>query len=86
MSDTLNRTGYPHISLPKIGPLRKGMLLYSEPLFWISYQREADGQSFMEELTQREILKLLEAGGIQLIHMEAAVDRNGRWRKREVRL
>ncbi len=86
MSDTLNRTGYPYISLPKIGTLRKGMLLRSDPLFWVTYQRETDGQCFIEEVTQQEILQLLEAGGIRLIHIEAAVDRRGRWKKREVRI
>lgn len=86
MRDTLKRTEFPYISLPKIGKLQKGVLLRSEPLFWLTYQRESDGQSFIEELTQREILNILEAGGIQLIHMEAAIDGNGKWRKREVRL
>ncbi len=77
---------YPQIDLQNIGTLRKGLLLASEPLFWLHYQREADGQNFIAELTQNEILKLLEAGGVQLIHMKAAVDRDGNWRKREVRI
>ncbi len=77
---------YPQIDIPNIGTLRKGLLLVSEPLFWLHYQREVDRQDFIAELTQNEILKLLEAGGVQLIHMKAAVDRDGNWRKREVRL
>lgn len=86
MSDTKKITEYPCISLPKIGKLQKGVLLRSDPLYWLTYRRESDGQSFIEELTQQEMLKLLEAGGIRLIHMEAAVDAEGKWRKREVRL
>lgn len=86
MRDTLKRTGYPRISLPKIEKLQKGVLLRSDPLYWLTYRRESDGEAFIEEVTKDEILKILEAGGIQLIHLEAAVDGNGKWKKREVRL
>jgi len=77
---------YPRFTLPPVGSLRKGTLLRSDPLFWITYQREMDRQCFIEEVTQQEILQLLEAGSIQLIYIEAAVDERGKWRKREVRL
>lgn len=79
------RTSHPRYSLP-VGKMKKGVLLKSEPLFWMAYQRESDKQSFIEELTQEEVLERLEAGGIKLVCLEAALDEKGRWRNREVRL
>ena len=40
----------------------------------------------MMELTKRQILDLLEEDGIILIHLEASMNEQGNWRKREVRV
>lgn len=43
----------------------------SKGLFWVYYQRKADGQDFHERLTAEGFLKLLSRGGIRLCGMEA---------------
>lgn len=45
-------------------------------LFWVHYQRKADGQDFHERLTVDGLLKLLAGGGIRLCGMEAADTNN----------
>ena len=73
------------IHLPKPGRLRKGVLLSSEPLYLLEFSRK-DGKRNLMELTKRQIAELLEEDGIILIHLQASVDEQGNWRKREVRL
>lgn len=73
------------IHLPKLGRLRKGVLLSSEPLYFLEFCRK-DGERCLMELTTRQILDLLEEDGIILIHLQASIDEEGNWRKREVRL
>lgn len=70
--------------LPKLGRLRKGVLLSSEPLYLVDFCR--GGDRFLAELTKRQILDLLSEDGITLVHLEASMDEQGNWRKREVRL
>lgn len=65
--------------------LRKGVLLSSEPLYLLEFYRK-DGKRYLMELTKRQIAELLEEDGIILIHLQASVDEEGNWRKREVRL
>lgn len=45
-------------------------------VFWVYYQRKADGQDFHERLTAEGFLKLLSRGGIRLCGLEA-VDGDG---------
>ena len=73
------------IHFPKPGRLRKGVLLSSEPLYLLEFCRK-NGERCLMELTKRQILDLLEEGGIRLIHLQASIDEEGNWRKREVRL
>lgn len=73
------------IHFPKPGRSRKGVLLSSEPLYLLEFCRK-DGERCLMELTKRQILDLLEEDGIILIHLQASVDEEGNWRKREVRL
>ena len=73
------------IHLPKPGRLRKGVLLSSEPLYLLEFFRK-NGERCLMELTKRQILDLLEEGGIILIHLQASIDEEGNWRKREVRV
>lgn len=70
--------------LPKLGRLRKGVLLSSEPLYLVDFCR--GGDRFLAELTKRQILDLLSEDGITLVHLEASMDEQGNWRKKEVRL
>lgn len=77
---------YPGFEMQKPKGLRKGVLLSSEPLYLLTFYREATGEESTVELTQRQILKLLEKGGITLIDMQASIDETGKWRKKEVRL
>ena len=73
------------IHFPKPGRLRKGVLLSSEPLYLLEFCRK-NGERCLMELTKRQMLDLLEEGGIILIHLQASIDEEGNWRKREVRL
>ena len=73
------------IHFPKPGRLRKGVLLSSEPLYLLEFCRK-NGERCLMELTKRQILDLLEGDGIILIHLEASMNEQGNWRKREVRL
>ena len=73
------------IHFPKPGRLRKGVLLSSEPLYLLEFCRK-NGERCLMELTKRQILDLLEEGVIILIHLQASIDEEGNWRKREVRL
>ena len=73
------------IWMRKPGRLRKGVLLSSEPLYLLEFCRKK-GERCLMELTKRQILDLLEEDGIILIHLQASIDEEGNWRKREVRL
>ena len=73
------------IHFPKPGWLRKGVLLSSEPLYLLEFCRK-NGERCLMELTKRQILDLLEEDGIILIHLQASIDEEGNWRKREVRV
>lgn len=73
------------IHFPKPGRLRKGVLLSSEPLYLLEFCRK-NGERCLMELTKRQILDLLEEDGIILIHLQASIDEEGNWRKREVRV
>lgn len=72
------------IRMPKPERLRKGVLLSSEPLYLLEFYRK-DGKRYLMELTKRQIVELLEEDGIILIHLQASIDEEGNWRKREVR-
>ena len=72
------------IHLPKPGRLRKGVLLSSEPLYLVDFCR--GGDRFLAELTKRQLLDLLVGDGIILIPLEASMNEQGNWRKREVRV
>ncbi len=39
-------------------------------MFWVHYQRKADGQDFHERLTVKGLLELLTCGGITLCGLE----------------
>lgn len=73
------------IRMPKSERLKKGVLLSSEPLYLLEFSRK-DGKRYLMELTKRQITELLEEDGIILIHLQASIDEQGNWRKREVRL
>ena len=73
------------IHFPKPGRLRKGVLLSSEPLYLLEFCRK-NGERCLMELTKQQILDLLEEDGIILIHLQASIDEEGNWRKREVRV
>lgn len=73
------------IYFPKPESFRKGVLLSSEPLYLLEFSRK-DGKRYLMELTKRQIAELLEEDGIILIHLQASIDEEGNWRKREVRL
>lgn len=73
------------IRMPKPERLRKGVLLSSEPLYLLEFFKK-DGKRYLMELTKRQIAELLEEEGIILIHLQASIDEEGNWRKREVRL
>ena len=64
---------------------KKGVLLSSEPLYLLEFCRK-NGEMYLMELTKRQILDLLEEDGIILIHLEASMNEQGNWRKREVRV
>lgn len=82
----MNIHNYPIVRMPKPQKLRKGLRVSSEPLFLLTFYREADDQEYLVELTQKQIAELLEKGGIRLIHLQASIDAEGNWRKKEVRI
>lgn len=73
------------IRMQKPERFKKGVLLSSEPLYLLKFCRK-NGERCLMELTKRQILDLLEEDGIILIHLEASMNEQGNWRKREVRL
>ena len=77
---------YPMLRMPNPQKLRKGLRISSEPLFLLTFSREVDGEEYLVELTQKQIAKLLEKDDIYLISLQASIDREGNWRKKEVRL
>ena len=81
----MNIHKYPVIRMPNPQKLRKGLRISSEPLFLLTFSRE-DGEEYLVELTQKQIAKLLEKDSIHLISLQASIDREGNWRKKEVRL
>lgn len=72
------------IRMQKPERFKKGVLLSSELLYLVDFCR--GGDRFLAELTKRQILDLLEEDGIMLIHLQASIDEEGNWRKREVRV
>lgn len=72
------------IRIQKPESFKKGVLLSSEPLYLVDFCR--GGDKFLAELTKRQFLDLLSEDGITLVHLEASVDEQGNWRKKEVRL
>ena len=72
------------IRMQKSESFKKGVLLSSEPLYLVDFCR--GGDRFLAELTKRQFLDLLSEDGITLVHLEASVDEQGNWRKKEVRL
>ena len=82
----MNIHKYPVIRMPNPQKLRKGLRISSEPLFLLTFSREEDGEEYLVELTQKQIAKLLEKDGIRLIHLQASIDEEGNWRKKEVRI
>ena len=78
----MNIHNYPVIRMPNPQKLRKGLRLTSEPLFLLVFSRE--GEEYLVELTQKQIAKLLEKDGIHLISLQASIDKEGNWRKKEV--
>lgn len=73
------------IRMQKPEGFKKGVLLSSEPLYLLEFCRK-NGERYLMELTKRQILDLLEEDGIILIHLEASMNEQGNWRKREVRV
>ena len=73
------------IRMQKPERFKKGVLLSSEPLYLLEFCRK-NGERYLMELTKRQILDLLEEDGIILIHLEASMNEQGNWRKREVRV
>lgn len=82
----MNIHKYPVIRMPNPQKLRKGLQISSELLFLLTFSREEDGEEYLVELTQKQIAKLLEKDGIHLISLQASIDREGNWRKKEVRI
>lgn len=82
----MNVHNYPILRMPKPQKLRKGLRISSEPLFLLTFYREADGEEYLVELTQKQIANLLAAEGVKLIHLQASIDAEGNWRKKEVRI
>ena len=82
----MNIHKYPVIRISNPQKLRKGLRMTSEPLFLLTFSREEDGEEYLVELTQKQIAKLLEKDSIHLISLQASIDREGNWRKKEVRL
>lgn len=78
----MNIHNYPVIRMPNPQKLRKRLRLTSEPLFLLVFSGE--GEEYLVELTQKQIAKLLEKDGIHLISLQASIDREGNWRKKEV--
>ena len=78
----MNIHNYPVIRMPNPQKLRKRLRLVSEPLFLLVFSR--DDEEFLAELTQKQIAKLLQEDGIHLISLQASIDREGNWRKKEV--
>ena len=89
----MRRTSYERIEMKnqhiirrqKPESFKKGVLLSSEPLYLLEFCRK-DGKRYLMDLTKRKILDLLEEDGIILIHLQASIDEEGNWRKREVRV
>lgn len=77
---------YPGFKIRKPKGLRKGVLLSSEPLYLLTFYRESDGEECLVEMTQKQIVKLLERGNILLIDLQASIDEEGNWRMKEVRI
>ena len=73
------------IRMPQPGRFKKGVMLSSEPLYLLEFFRK-NGERCLMELTKQQILDLLEEDGIILIHLQASIDEEGNWRKREVRV
>lgn len=82
----MNAHNYLILRMPKPQKMRKGLRISSEPLFLLTFFREADGEEYMAELTQKQIAKLLSAEDVKLIHLQASIDEEGNWRKKEVRI
>lgn len=82
----MNVHNYPILRMPKPQKLREGLRISSGPLFLLTFYREADGEEYMAELTQKQIANLLAAEGVKLIHLQASIDAEGNWRKKEVRI
>ena len=80
----MNIHNYPIVRMPKPQKLRKGLRVSSEPLFLLTFYREVDDQEYLVELTQKQIANLLEAEDVKLIHLQASIDKDGNWRKKEV--
>lgn len=78
----MNIHNYPVIRMPNPQKLRKRLRLTSEPLFLLVFAKE--GEEYLVELTQKQIAKLLEKDGIHLISLQASIDKEGNWRKKEV--
>ena len=72
------------IRMQKSEGFKKCVLLSSDPLYLVDFCR--GGDRFLAELTKRQILALLSEDGIILVHLEASMDEQGNWRKKEVRL
>ena len=72
-------------SSAKAREVEKRCSLSSEPLYLLEFSRK-DGKRYLMELTKQQILDLLKEDGIILIHLQASIDEEGNWRKREVRL
>ena len=75
---------YPSIHMEKPKRQRKGVLLLSEPLYLLVFSRVSDETEYLVELTQRQMAKLLEEDGIRIISLQASIDKDGNWRKKEV--
>lgn len=80
----MNIHKYPVIRISNSQKLRKRLRLTSEPLFLLVFTRE--DEEYLVELTQKQIAKLLSAEDVKLIHLQASIDEEGNWRKKEVRI
>ena len=74
------------IYIPKSPKASRGLLLSSEPLFQLTFSRKEDGAIGVAELTKGQVIDVLMLEGIDLIKVEPAVDSDGNWIKKEVRL
>lgn len=82
----MNVHNYPILRMPNPQKLRKGLRMSSEPLFLLTFISQADGKEYMAELTQKQIAKLLAAEDVKLVHLQASIDEDGNWRRKEVRI